>query len=231
MRHKKDDTPVIVFTSLVHTTENDERVLAARFEAARQFYNAMLGITRRRLNACRNHPLYIQGKKLLIAFRETPEGKNGECPQEIAELFRDAHIATGYYLHQSEKQGRLNSLEHLCAKKFKSWSWIDEHLDSHVKNSLAKRAYETVEKSRKERTKIHFVRKGQMTCVSGKQATSPLRFEDGKVLWLPPRGSHLPRLALSCIIKEDDVIANTAFGGNEGKPFYCWFFQDHQEES
>jgi putative transposase len=200
MKLKKKEADFSVFKALLFTTDHDERVLNARFEAARQFYNSILGTTRRRLNAYRNHASFIAGKKLLIASKG--QKLSTEQKDEIHNFFREAATATGYYLMKCTKNGRTNSLEQMCSLSGKlGSSWLKEHLDSHVKNALAKRAFEAVEKVKKRQAKkVRFRRKGETFSITGKDYKSPLKYRaDGVIVWMG--------LELKCLLQEDDELA------------------------
>src|SRR5689334_20907665 len=110
-------TPTFVCELPLRVTPAQERTLLARLEAARQVYNACLGEARKRVRLVRESKAYQHARTL---SREDPARK---------ERFRQARAQGGFSEYAL----------HAYAQPFGS-SWLFEHLDSLVIQTLATRA-------------------------------------------------------------------------------------------
>lgn len=159
-----------------------EKILLARFEAGRQMYNALLGEAKRRLALMRQSVLYQTAQAI------SPKDENRR--KERQAYFRTARQTYGfseYSLSQYATQLRK--------------SWLGEHLDAHVAQKLAKRAFEAVEKMAYRRAKnVRFKGKRGIRSLEGKSNTSGIRWRDNRVEW---RGLSLPMVQKA---KRDSVI-------------------------
>lgn len=94
------------------------RTLMVRFEAARQLYNACLGEALRRLERMRESAEWIEAKKL-------PK-------EERRRVIKDLVRAFGFNVYAIESYG--TACKNAC--------WIGDHLDAHVSQKVAGRAFD-----------------------------------------------------------------------------------------
>ena len=111
-------TPSFVCEVPLRVSRGQERTLLARLEAARQIYNVCLGQARIRVRLVRESKAFQQAQDL---SRDDPERKH------LFAQARAQHAFSDYALQA-------------YAKPF-LYSWLGEHLDSHVIQKLASRAY------------------------------------------------------------------------------------------
>jgi transposase len=156
----------------------EEKILLTRLEAARQLYNACLGEALKRLNLLRQSRLYQRARQC--------QDKDGR-----RELFREARAKYGF---------KDSALQHYAVEIRRSW--IGEHLDVHVAQNLATRAFQAVEKILLGKAhKVRFKGKNQMDTVEGKTNVNGIRWREGHVEWL---GLSLPAI----IDYQDPVIVH-----------------------
>lgn len=154
-------TPSFVCEIPLRVTPAQERTLLARFEAARQLYNACLGEARRRVRLIQQSRTYQRARKL-------PKGD----PQRTA-LFREARAQ--YHFQEYALHAYAGTLRQ---------SWIKEHLDANTAQKLATRAYRAANRLLLGQAKrIRFKGPGQMDSVEGKKATVGIRWEQDRVAW------------------------------------------------
>ncbi len=138
-----------------------ERMLLARLEAARQVYNACLGEARKRVRLVRASKAFQHARTLP---RDDPARK---------ERFRQArtqHEFSEYALHA-------------YAQQF-GQSWLGEHLDSLVIQTLATRAYRAANRLLLGTARrVRFKSRNQLDTVEGKTNTSGLRWCGDRVEW------------------------------------------------
>lgn len=158
--------------------------LQARLEVARQVYNACLGECLKRARRLRESRLYRAAKKT----RER---------QARQDKFRAARQRVGFEEYAL----------HAWAKQF-THSWIGEHLDSHVIQKLASRAFDGVDQYvYGQRGKPRFKSKNQLDSLSsleGKSNATGIRWNSEKqqVTWFG--------LILPAIIDEKDPSSSMA---------------------
>ena len=111
-------TPSFVCEVPLRVHPHEEHTLLARLEAARQVYNACLGEARQRVQLVRESKAFQRARAL---SREDPERTR---------LLRAARAQHGFADYALQAY----------AKPF-GHSWLFEHLDSHVLQKLATRAY------------------------------------------------------------------------------------------
>ena len=113
----------------LETSPHDETELNARFEAARQLYNACLDEAKRRLELLRQSKGFQEARKM-------PKTVNGKINKERTEAFkaltRKASLAHG----TAAKFGFSEYALHLYATKIRN-SWISNHIDSTTAQKLA----------------------------------------------------------------------------------------------
>ena len=155
-------TPSFVCEVPLRVTPAQERTLLARLEAARQVYNACLGQARRRVWLVRESKAYQHARTLP---RDDPARKA---------LFRKAraqHDFSEYALHA-------------YAQQF-GHSWLGEHLDSLVIQTLASRAYRAANRLLLGKARrVRFKGRHQLDTVEGKTNTSGLRWCGDHVEWM-----------------------------------------------
>ena len=101
---------------------SQESRLRAHLEAARCLYNALLGEAYARLRQMRNDPAWAQARSI-------PRSKKQERAQAFSALRQQYHFSE-YQLHEYAKRARV--------------SWIADHIDSTMAQTLATRAYQAV---------------------------------------------------------------------------------------
>jgi len=163
----------------LRTTPTQEKRLLARLEAARQVYNACLGESLRRLALLRQ-------SKAHRAARRLPKGPGQAKARTLA--FREANGAVGFREYDL----------HAYAVQF-NHAWTGEHLDIHVIQKLATRAFKAVQQhSFGRRGRPRFKGKNQMDSLEGKSNASGIRWREECVEWL--------ELKLEAIIDRDDPV-------------------------
>ena len=111
-------TPSFVCEVPLRVHPREERILLARLEAARQAYNACLGEARKQVQLVRE-------SKAFRAARTLSKGDPERTP-----LFRAARAQHAF--SDYDRQAYAQQFGH---------SWLGEHVDSHVLQKLATRAY------------------------------------------------------------------------------------------
>ena len=162
---------------------DDERVLAVRFEVARQAYNACLAESLRRLALLRQSRTYQDALA-------RPKGQRGsENWKARAAAFQRAEEQVGFREYDL----------HAWAAAHLAHEWLGEHLDSLTLQKLATRAFRAVrEYAVGKRGKPRFKGRHHLDSVEGKTNGSGIRWRDGVVEW---RG-----LRLRAIIPADDPV-------------------------
>lgn len=181
----RNTTPSFVTELPLKTSPAQERVLVIRLDCARQVYNACLGEALKRLALLRQSKAYQAAGKL-------PKGPKGSPPAKArAVAFGKARAAVGF-----SEYGL-----HAYARQF-GHSWLGEHLDSHVIQKLATRAFNAVnEYALDRRGRPRFKGKNQFDSLEGKTNRNGIRWRDDQVEWL---GLLLPAI----IDDRDPVIAH-----------------------
>lgn len=143
----------------LRTTPLQEKRLRARFEAARQAYNACLGESLKRLRRLRQSRLFNRARKM-------PKGKDRNA------VFREAQEAVGF---------REYDLHHWATRFTRSW--INEHIDARSMEAIASRAFDAAEKSMyRVRGDPRFRRFDELNTIEGKIG-SGVRWRDTHLAW------------------------------------------------
>ena len=172
---KPKRTPSFVCEIPLRVNRAQERTLLARLEAARQVYNACLGQARVRAQLVRESKAFRRARTL---SHDDPARK------PLFAQARTQHAFSDYAL-----QAYAKPLGH---------AWLGDHLDSHVIQKLATRAYGAANRLLLGRAKrVRFKGKAQLDSVEGKVNTKGLRWCENRVEWL---GLVLPGL-----LKKDDL--------------------------
>ncbi len=185
-------TPSFVTELPLEVNAEQERIVLARLEAARQVYNACLGEALGRREALVHRSAYQAAKTM-------PAGK------ARTQAFRQAREAVGF--SDYALQDYAGVLGH---------SWIGkEHLDSLTVQKLASRAFDAVEKYHfHKRGRPRFKGTNQLDSVEGKTRTSGIRWvlnQDGtgQVEWRRGEEGEKGDLKLRALIDwHDHVIAH-----------------------
>jgi len=145
----------------LRTTPHDVAVLNTRLDAARQLYNACLRESLRRLDLMRESKQYQISRTL-------PKGK----PRNVAfKAARDQHQFQEYGLHTFAVQA-------------KNACWIGDHLDVHVVQKIASRAFGATEQhAYGGRGRPRFKRFGWLSSIEGKSNAAGIRWRDDHVVW------------------------------------------------
>jgi len=179
----KSKTPTFILELGLETSLHDESVLNARFEAARQLYNACLDEAKRRLNLLRQSKDFQKARKM-------PKTANGKRNKERTEAFK-------------ELNARFDFSEYaiiIYATKIRR-SWINNHIDSNTAQKLASRAFKSVQKVAFGQAKrVRFKGKNQLKSIEGATNKIGIRYKEktGHIEW---KG-----LKLKCIINPSDKV-------------------------
>src|SRR5712691_3674078 len=164
-RMKKSTTPTFLLELPLSVDAGQAKRLRAHFEAGRCLYNALLGEAMKRLRAMRADPAWQEARAL-------PQVQKQERKEAFAQL-RQAYGFSEYALHDFAKEANC--------------SWIAEHVDSMLAQTLATRAYQAANRvCLGEAKKVRFRSKGRgLDSVENKWNRSGLRF----VLQRPEEGN------------------------------------------
>ncbi|SMC01999.1 Transposase [Sulfobacillus thermosulfidooxidans DSM 9293] len=163
----KRQTPSFVCEVPLCVTRRQERTLDKRFEAGRQLYNALLGEAKNRLVLVRQSIWYTKAKK-------------STDKKERQAHFSAARQAHGFSLYALEA----------VADKMRRTTWLGDHLDSHVAQKLAKRAFEAVYKVALGKAKaVRFKGERGLHSLEGKSNAACIRWRDDRIMW---NGLELP---------------------------------------
>ncbi len=166
---KKSTTPTFLLELPLSVDPGQAKRLRAHFEAARCLYNALLGEAMKRLRQMRADPAWQ-------AARALPKIQKRERAAAFSQL-RQAHGFSEYALHAFAKEANC--------------TWIADHIDFMMAQTLATRAYQAVNRvCRGLAKKVRFKSKGRgLDSVENKWSKSGLRFllqppEEGNQGWL-----------------------------------------------
>jgi hypothetical protein len=119
---KRAKTPTFLLELPLRVDWSQECGLRAHLEAARCFYNALLGEANKRLRRMRNDPAWQKARAI-------PRSRKQERAQAFSAL-RKKHHFSEYDLHEYAKGARV--------------FWIADHIESTMAQTLATRAYQAV---------------------------------------------------------------------------------------
>jgi hypothetical protein len=117
---KRAKTPTFLLELPLRVDWSQERHVRAHLEAARCLYNALLAEAMKRLRRMRNDPAWNKARAL-------PRSPKQERAQAFSALRKNYHFSE-YELHAYAKDARC--------------SWIAEHIESTMAQTLATRAYQ-----------------------------------------------------------------------------------------
>lgn len=153
---KRAKTPTFLLELPLQVDWREARHLRAHLEAARCLYNALLGEAMKRLSCMRNDPAWSQARAL-------PRSHQQERAPAFSAL-RKKYRFSEYEMHESAKQARV--------------SWIADHIDSTMAQTLATRAYQaksSVCVGKAKRVRFRSSGRG-IDSVEGKCNTTGMRF-------------------------------------------------------
>src|SRR5215469_3857484 len=163
--------------------------VGAHLEVGRQFYNAVLSAGQRRLRRLRADPAWQ-------AARAIPRTHTQERRAAFSAL-RERYGFSEYAFHEYARQARV--------------SWITEHLDAVLAQTLATRAYQALNRvCVGEAKRVRFKSRGRgLNSIENKRNDTGLRFvlqkpEEGNAGYLIWKEDHVPAL----IDWEDEVVAH-----------------------
>jgi hypothetical protein len=176
---KKSKTPTFLLELPLRIDAGQAKHLGAHFEAARCLYNALLGEAMKRLRRMRADPAWQEARAL-------PRTQKQERKAAFSQL-RQAYGFSEYALHEFAKTANC--------------TWIADHIDSMLAQTLATRAYQAVNRVCLGQAKnVRFKSKGRgLDSVENKWNRSGLRFmlqqpAEGNQGWLVWGTDHLPAL-------------------------------------
>jgi putative transposase len=161
------------------TSSSDLAALAARLEAGRQLYNAVLSEGKTRLQLLRDSELYFQAKSIPKSDKKTRSAAFGKA--------REAYRFSDYDLQAFANKTAIASI------------WIKSHLDANTIQKIATRAFKALERLMFGKAKkVRFKQKGQFASLEGKTNKQGIRWTGNGVEW--------SGLKLQAIINNDPVI-------------------------
>jgi len=179
----KSKTPTFILELALETSSHDEAELDARFEAARQLYNACLDEAKRRLDLLRQSKEFQQTRRM-------PRTINGKPNRGRTKAFKELNAKFGFTEYSII----------IYATTIRN-SWINSHIDSNTAQKLAIRAFKAVQKVAFGKAKrVRFKGKNQLKSVEGATNKTGIRYDEktGHVLW---KG-----LKLKCIQDKNDKV-------------------------
>jgi hypothetical protein len=153
---KRAKTPTFLLELPLQVDWSQERHVRAHLEAARCLYNALLSEAMKRLRCMRNDPAWTKARAL-------PRSHKQQRAQAFSALCTKYHFSE-YEMHEYAKSARV--------------SWIAEHIESTMAQTLATRAYQAanrvcVGKAKRVRSRS----KGRgIDSVEGKRNDTGMRF-------------------------------------------------------
>ena len=153
---KRTRTPTFLLEFPLHVDWSQEHHLRAHLEAARCLYNALLSEAIKRLNGMRHDPAWKKA-------RELPRSQQQERTHAFSAL-RKQYRFSEYELHEYAKGARV--------------SWLADHIESTMAQTLATRAYQAANRVCVGKAKrVRFRSKGRgIDSVEGKRNDVGMRF-------------------------------------------------------
>ena len=153
---KRAATPTFLLELPLQVDWSQERHVRAHLEAARSLYNALLGEAMKRLRCMRDDPAWSKARAI-------PRSHKQERAHAFSAL-RKQYRFSEYELHAYAKQARV--------------SWIADHIESTMAQTLATRAYQAANRVCTGKAKrVRFREQGRgMDSVEGKRNDVGMRF-------------------------------------------------------
>ncbi len=161
----KTTTPSFITEIPLKADSKLESLLNARFQGARQLYNACLNEALIRMELVRKSEPYQQAKKL------NRQKQKKQC-KDLFKKAREQYRFSEYDLHS------------FATVTAKSSIWIAKNVDSNTQQKLATRAFKAVEKVLFGQAKhVRFKIPSRFKSVEGKSNKSGIRWVKDKVVW------------------------------------------------
>jgi len=153
---KRAKTPTFLLELPLQVDWSQERHVRAHLEAARCLYNALLSEAMKRLRCMRNDPAWNKARTI-------PRSHKQKRAQAFSALRTKYHFSE-YEMHEYAKSARV--------------SWIADHIDSTMAQTLATRAYQAANRVCIGQAKrVRFRSKGRgIDSVEGKRNDAGMRF-------------------------------------------------------
>ncbi|MEK7487135.1 MAG: transposase [Planctomycetota bacterium] len=159
---KKSKTPSFICEFRLAVSPKETKKLHSKFEVARQFYNQCLAEARTRYELMRQ-------SKQIQAIRHLPKSQKEEKQNQFSALKKQFQFEE-YALHDFAKR-----LGH---------AYFGQHLDSHVLQKLASRAFSAVEKVwYRQAKKVRFKGKYRLASIEGKSNKTGIKWRHNQILW------------------------------------------------
>jgi len=124
----KSKTPTFILELAIVLSPHDEAELDARFEAARQLYNACLDEAKRRLDLLRQSNEFNHARKM-------PKTVDGKKDEGLASIFRNKERTEAFRVLNAKFDFSEYSII-IYATTIRN-SWINNHIDSNTAQKLA----------------------------------------------------------------------------------------------
>ena len=153
---KRAKTPTFLLELPLQVDWSQERQVRAHLEAARCLYNALLSEAMKRLRCMRNDPAWTKARAI-------PRSHKQKRAQAFSALRTKYHFSE-YEMHEYAKSARV--------------SWIADHIDSTMAQTLATRAYQAANRvcvGQAKRVRFRSTGRG-IASVEGKRNDAGMRF-------------------------------------------------------
>lgn len=176
-------TPSFILELPLKTNPSQESTILVRLDAGRQLYNACLGECLKRLSLIKQSKEYQK----IIALPKTTGGEPNKERTEAFKGLNQKHKFTEYDIHHYVAEVRNG--------------WLKEHINSHIAQKIAKRAFRAVQKKAFGIAKqVRFKGRNQFDSLEGHDNQRGLIFRDSTLYW---SGLEIP-----CIVDTtNDLIA------------------------
>ncbi|MEM7578776.1 MAG: transposase [Cyanobacteria bacterium P01_A01_bin.80] len=160
----KSKTPSFVTELSLKVDSKQEKELLARFQAARQLYNACLNEALVRMNLVRDFIAYQKAKKL--------KGGSKKERQDLFNKVREQYRFSDYGLKTFATETANHS------------KWISNKLGAHEKQTIGTRAFKAVDKILfRQAKKVRFKVTTRFKSIEGQSNATGIRFVNNQVLW------------------------------------------------
>lgn len=177
----KCNTPSFILELPLKTIPVQESTILVRLDVGRQVYNACLRECIKRLDL-------IQQSKEFQEIQNLPKTIDGELNKERTEAFKQLNLK--YEFTEYDIQHYAIGIRN---------SWIKEHINVHIAQKVATRAFKAVQKKAFGVAKnVRFKGKNQFDTLEGKNNKTGLIFKNNTLYWT---GLEIP-----CIIDEDNKL-------------------------
>ena len=217
-------TPSCITELRLKVNRAQARRLLVRLEAARQVYDACLGESLKRLTLMRESREYQAARKLP---KGEPKSEAWEARRSAFGAVRQRFQFSEYALHDD-------------AKPF-GHSWLEDHLDSHVVQKVATRAFKAVLRVGVGRAgRPRFKGKNQIDSLEGKCHKTGVLWREGQVQWkglvlqpiYPRKPDPVIEHGLGSRVKVVRIVRRKINGRNRFTvQLICEGYPDHKEKN